>query len=59
MNILRMQSVLRALLTRTWTMDELTEAYRLKSMGRPYGEIAERLDRTVAEVRTAIHEAPR
>lgn len=54
MNIPRMQSVLRALLTPTWTMDELQEAYAWKAAGRPYSRIARKLGRTIGEIHTAI-----
>lgn len=36
---------LQAWLMRPWTVDEMEKAYALKAMGRPYSEIAEKLDR--------------
>lgn len=56
MNILRMQSVLRALLTRTWTYEELAKALVMKGDGKSYTYIASYLNRPVDEIYTAIHE---
>lgn len=49
---------LEAWLMRPWTVDDMEKAYALKAMGRPYSEIAGKLDRSAAEVQAAIHEAP-